>query len=107
MHQQILQRWHQLNPHCSWTQGGQKWAEHQQGAGRLGALEIPEEVRAPASNPLAAVQRRLALTAPPKKMLGREAEHQRITTFVQEALAPGVLRLKQPKKSGRHQKISI
>ena len=55
----------------------------------MGAAEIPEEARAPPGNLLAAVQRRLALTAPPKKMLGREAEHQRITAFVEEALVPG------------------
>ncbi|KAK9855793.1 hypothetical protein WJX84_007438, partial [Apatococcus fuscideae] len=71
------------------NQGGQKWAAQQQGAGAMGSAEIPEEARAPPGNPLAAVQRCLALTAPPKKMLGREAEHQRITAFVEEALEPG------------------
>ena len=71
-------------------QGGQKWAAQQQGAGTLGSAEVPEEARAPPANPLAAVQRCLALTAPPKKMLGREAEHQRIATFVEEALVPGM-----------------
>ncbi len=71
-------------------QGGEKWAAQQQGAG-LGAAEIPQEARAAPTNPLAAVQRRLALTAPPKKMLGREAEHQRISAFVEEALVPGAI----------------
>ena len=65
------------------------WAAQQQGAGCRGAAEVPEGAHAPPANPLAAVQHCLALTAPPKKMLGREAEHQRITAFVEEALVPG------------------
>ncbi len=71
-------------------QGGQKWTEQQQvGTSTTAAAEMLDDPTESFSSPLAAVQRRLALTAPPKKMLGREAEQQRITAFVEEALAPG------------------